>query len=84
MCVAVAAPPFPLATQLSEYFDSSELPNSIELREMPQAILDGLKELQASTLPSLKELESSLREYERSVRNNYMILSDELAQSHAR
>lgn len=84
LCTAVAAPPKPIGVSLTEYFDSTELRLTKEIRELPSIVVDGLETLRAFTLPSLKEQDSALRDYERAVRKKYMILSDDLAQRHAR
>lgn len=83
LCTAHVAPPLPLAGQLTEYFSAEALELPTEIHSLRPSILGELDGLQASSLPQLKDLEVTLRAYERSVRKQYMVLSDQLAQRHA-
>lgn len=83
LCTAHVAPPLPLAGQITEYFSASDLEATHDIYAFPQTVLGELDGLHASSLPHLKTLDTTLRNYERNVRKQYMVLSDQLAQRHA-
>lgn len=84
LSAAKAAPPTPLAGHITEFVYSIELDLVDELRSMREVTLGGLEGLKVSSLPSLKEHESALTQYESSIQNIYLRVSKELAHRHAK